>query len=44
MTRAVMCSLKRMTDITGVDFIAVQTSDHAVATKFYGETLCLPLV
>jgi predicted enzyme related to lactoylglutathione lyase len=33
-----------MTDITGVDFIAVQTKDHAVAAKFYGETLGLPFV
>jgi predicted enzyme related to lactoylglutathione lyase len=33
-----------MTDITGVDFIALQTSDHERAAKFYGETLGLPFV
>ena len=33
-----------MTDITGVDFIAVQTKDHAAAAKFYGETLGLPFL
>jgi predicted enzyme related to lactoylglutathione lyase len=33
-----------MTDITGVDFIAIQTRDHEAAAKFYGETLGLPFV
>ncbi len=35
-----------MTDtfVTGVDFIALQTRDHAAAAKFYGETLGLPFV
>jgi predicted enzyme related to lactoylglutathione lyase len=33
-----------MTDITGVDFIALQVSDHERAAKFYGETLGLPFV
>src|SRR3954467_8876346 len=33
-----------MTDITGVDFIALQVSDHGRAAKFYGETLGLPFV
>jgi catechol 2,3-dioxygenase-like lactoylglutathione lyase family enzyme len=33
-----------MTDITGVDFVALQVSDHDRATKFYGETLGLPFV
>jgi catechol 2,3-dioxygenase-like lactoylglutathione lyase family enzyme len=31
-----------MSDITGVDFVALQTTDHARASKFYGETLGLP--
>ena len=30
--------------VTGVDFIALQTRDHAAAAKFYGETLGLPFV
>ena len=30
--------------VTGVDFVALQTRDHAVAAKFYGETLGLPFV
>ena len=25
--------------VTGVDFVALQTRDHAAAAKFYGETL-----
>ena len=33
-----------MADITGVDFVALQVSDHARAAKFYGETLGLPFV
>jgi catechol 2,3-dioxygenase-like lactoylglutathione lyase family enzyme len=33
-----------MTDITGVDFVALQVTDHDRATKFYGETLGLPFV
>jgi len=33
-----------MTDVTGVDFIAIQTQDHEAAAKFYGETLGLPFV
>ena len=33
-----------MSDITGVDFVALQTRDHAQAAKFYGETLGLPFV
>jgi len=33
-----------MSDITGVDFIALQTTDHERAAKFYGETLGLPFV
>ena len=33
-----------MPDITGVDFVALQTRDHAQAAKFYGETLGLPFV
>src|SRR5215813_9729394 len=33
-----------MSDITGVDFIALQTRDHATAAKFYGETLGLPFL
>ncbi len=33
-----------MTDITGVDFVAIQTKDHEAAAKFYGETLGLPFV
>ena len=33
-----------MTDITGVDFIALQVSDHERAAKFYGETLGLPFL
>lgn len=33
-----------MTDITGVDFIALQTRDHATAATFYGETLGLPFL
>jgi predicted enzyme related to lactoylglutathione lyase len=32
------------TFVTGVDFIALQTRDHAAAAKFYGETLGLPFV
>jgi catechol 2,3-dioxygenase-like lactoylglutathione lyase family enzyme len=31
-----------MSDITGVDFVALQVQDHAKAAKFYGETLGLP--
>ncbi len=34
----------RMTDITGVDFIALPVTDHARAAEFYGETLGLPFV
>jgi predicted enzyme related to lactoylglutathione lyase len=30
--------------VTGVDFVALQTRDHASAAKFYGETLGLPFV
>jgi predicted enzyme related to lactoylglutathione lyase len=30
--------------VTGVDFIALQTKDHATAAEFYGETLGLPFV
>jgi predicted enzyme related to lactoylglutathione lyase len=30
--------------VTGVDFVALQTQDHAAAAKFYGETLGLPFV
>ena len=30
--------------VTGVDFVALQTRDHAAAAKFYGETLGLPFV
>jgi predicted enzyme related to lactoylglutathione lyase len=33
-----------MSDITGVDFVALQVSDHARAATFYGETLGLPFV
>jgi predicted enzyme related to lactoylglutathione lyase len=33
-----------MSDITGVDFIAIQTKDHATAARFYGETLGLPFL
>jgi predicted enzyme related to lactoylglutathione lyase len=33
-----------VTDITGVDFVALQTTDHDRAVKFYGETLGLPFV
>jgi predicted enzyme related to lactoylglutathione lyase len=33
-----------MTDVTGVDFIAIQTRDHDAAARFYGETLGLPFV
>ena len=33
-----------MPDITGVDFVALQVTDHARAAKFYGETLGLPFV
>ena len=33
-----------MSDITGVDFVALQVKDHAKAAKFYGETLGLPFV
>ena len=32
------------TFVTGVDFIALQTRDHAAAAEFYGETLGLPFV
>jgi len=32
------------TFVTGVDFVALQTRDHAAAAKFYGETLGLPFV
>jgi predicted enzyme related to lactoylglutathione lyase len=36
----------RMSDIhvTGVDFVALQTRDHAAAAEFYGKTLGLPFV
>ena len=34
----------RMTDITGVDFVAIMTKDHDAAVQFYGETLGLPFV
>ena len=30
--------------VTGVDFVALQTRDHAAAAKFYGETLGLPFL
>ncbi len=30
--------------VTGVDFIAIQVTDHERAVKFYGETLGLPFV
>src|SRR3712207_5335096 len=30
--------------VHGVDFVALQTRDHAAAAKFYGETLRLPFV
>ena len=33
-----------MPDITGVDFVALQVTDHAKAAEFYGETLGLPFV
>ena len=33
-----------MTDITGVDFVAIMTKDHDAAVKFYGETLGLPFL
>jgi catechol 2,3-dioxygenase-like lactoylglutathione lyase family enzyme len=33
-----------MTDVTGVDFVALQTRDHDAAAKFYGTTLGLPFV
>jgi predicted enzyme related to lactoylglutathione lyase len=33
-----------MSDITGVDFVALQVTDHARAARFYGETLGLPFV
>jgi predicted enzyme related to lactoylglutathione lyase len=33
-----------MTDVTGVDFIAIQTRDHEAAAQFYGQTLGLPFV
>jgi predicted enzyme related to lactoylglutathione lyase len=38
--------VRAMSDIhvTGVDFVALQTRDHASAAKFYGETLGLPFV
>ena len=30
--------------VTGVDFVALQTRDHAAAAEFYGKTLGLPFV
>ena len=30
--------------VTGVDFVALQTRDHAAAARFYGETLGLPFL
>lgn len=33
-----------MTDVTGVDFVAIQTRDHDTAAQFYGETLGLPFL
>ena len=33
-----------MTDITGVDFVAIMTKDHDAAVQFYGETLGLPFL
>jgi len=39
-----MCSYMRMTDITGVDFVAIMTKDHDAAVQFYGETLGLPFL
>jgi predicted enzyme related to lactoylglutathione lyase len=30
--------------VTGVDFVALQTRDHAAAAEFYGQTLGLPFV
>ena len=32
------------TFVKGVDFVALQTRDHAAAAKFYGETLGLPFL
>ena len=32
------------THVTGVDFVALQTQDHAAAAEFYGKTLGLPFV
>jgi predicted enzyme related to lactoylglutathione lyase len=38
--------VRGMSDIhvTGVDFVALQTRDHAAAAEFYGKTLGLPFV
>ena len=33
-----------MTDVTGVDFVAIMTKDHDAAVQFYGETLGLPFL
>ena len=33
-----------MTDVTGVDFVAIMTKDHDKAVEFYGETLGLPFL
>ena len=33
-----------MTDISGVDFVAIMTKDHDAAVQFYGETLGLPFL
>jgi predicted enzyme related to lactoylglutathione lyase len=33
-----------MSFVTGVDFLAIQVTDHERAAKFYGETLALPFL
>ena len=33
-----------MTDVTGVDFVAIMVKDHEKAKEFYGETLGLPFL
>lgn len=33
-----------MTDVTGVDFVAIPTEDYERAAAFYGQTLGLPFV
>jgi catechol 2,3-dioxygenase-like lactoylglutathione lyase family enzyme len=32
------------TNVTGVDFVAIQTADYDAAAKFYGDVLGLPFV